>query len=619
MTKKIVWLVVSGLMALSLVMAACGPAVVEKEEVVEKEVVEKEVVEKEVVEKEVVEKEVVSPDEPKYGGTLTTFFDKDASSIDTATQAASMYYPISHMVYEQLIEDDWTRGPAGTGEYDWAGGYQKSFAGKGPYLAESWEIIPPHTWVFNLRQDVYWALDQNSEASRLVNGRQLTPEDVIFNFDRNVNTTSGYFLRQKDMSAAATMEKTGPWQVTLDVPVNTGSAGPWFMYGGAYYVTPPEEVINKYGDAQDWRNAVGTGPFMLTDYVRASQLTMIKNPNYWGKDPLEPGKGNQLPYIDRVRVLIIPDRSTQQAAFRSGKIDYLPFQVEEDAQSLMQTTKWELQKKTLIGLPFEIGMRVDLADSKWADVKVRQALKMAIDFETIKDLYYGGNAEINNSRAPAMYKAIHVPMEELPENVRALWDYNPEGAKQLLSEAGYPDGFKAKMVMPAASEFGDMAAIIKDMWSKVGVDLELQAKESATFESILYGREYEDTLLALSTSPFVSGSGSSYRGGTGGGKHNISYVNDPRGADPFIEDTHQEIQLYLLNDRAKADQLMHDKIIPYMAEQTFTIRLPNPFEYKLWQPWVKQFYGESSSGNRVNNWRFAWIDQDLKEELTGSR
>ncbi|MFC2021343.1 hypothetical protein ACFLU1_06155 [Chloroflexota bacterium] len=51
-----------------------------------------------------------------------------------------------------------------------------------------------------------------------------------------------------------------------------------------------------------------------------------------------------------------------------------------------------------------------------------------------------------------------------------------------------------------------------------------------------------------------------------------------------------------------------------LEKQTFTIRVPNPYQYELRQPWVKQFYGENSSGLRVNNWRFAWIDQDLKEE-----
>ena len=68
-----------------------------------------------------------------------------------------------------------------------------------------------------------------------------------------------------------------------------------------------------------WRNAVGTGPFILTDYLSGSAATLVKNPDYWATDPVGPGQGNQLPYIDGIQYLIIPDVSTRQAALRTGK------------------------------------------------------------------------------------------------------------------------------------------------------------------------------------------------------------------------------------------------------------------------------------------------------------
>ena len=66
---------------------------------------------------------------------------------------------------------------------------------------------------------------------------------------------------------------------------------------------------------------VGTGAFMITDFVPGSVATLKRNPNYWDKDPIGPGKGNALPYIDELRYLIIPDASTREAAMRTGKID----------------------------------------------------------------------------------------------------------------------------------------------------------------------------------------------------------------------------------------------------------------------------------------------------------
>ncbi len=74
---------------------------------------------------------------------------------------------------------------------------------------------------------------------------------------------------------------------------------------------------------QDWRNSVGTGPFMLTDFVSNSKATFVRNPNYWMKNPCGPGEGDQLPYVDGVKLLIIPDPATAVSAFRTGKLDLL--------------------------------------------------------------------------------------------------------------------------------------------------------------------------------------------------------------------------------------------------------------------------------------------------------
>jgi ferredoxin len=83
------------------------------------------------------------------------------------------------------------------------------------------------------------------------------------------------------------------------------------------------EVVEKYGSMNDWKNSVGSGPFMLTDYVKGSSATLVRNPNYWEKDPVGPGKGNQLPYLDGVRTLIEPDASTQDSLFTTGHVDII--------------------------------------------------------------------------------------------------------------------------------------------------------------------------------------------------------------------------------------------------------------------------------------------------------
>ena len=68
---------------------------------------------------------------------------------------------------------------------------------------------------------------------------------------------------------------------------------------------------------------MGNGPFIMKDFVSNSSATFVRNPNYWGKDPIGPGKGKQLPYLDRIDLFIIADTSTNQAAFRTGKLDVM--------------------------------------------------------------------------------------------------------------------------------------------------------------------------------------------------------------------------------------------------------------------------------------------------------
>ena len=83
----------------------------------------------------------------------------------------------------------------------------------------------------------------------------------------------------------------------------------------------PAEVIERYGDYKDWRNVVGTGPWILTDYIEGVSKSYIKNPDYWGFDEKYPG--NRLPYSDQLRALLMPEEATPISALRTGQIDII--------------------------------------------------------------------------------------------------------------------------------------------------------------------------------------------------------------------------------------------------------------------------------------------------------
>ncbi|MBI2853125.1 MAG: ABC transporter substrate-binding protein [Chloroflexi bacterium] len=555
---------------------------------------------------------------PKYGGTISWNELNDIRTFDYGIQACCSWG--NNMVYEELMTPDRAKSVYGDKTWDFRTNYF-GWPGFQPLLAESWETPEPGTWQIKVRQGVHFGLDPTSEASRLVNGREYTADDLIYNFKRAIQPGSSTALAQPKTAESASWERTGPWSVTLKTPVDPYAGWCWIVWGCSCgnFNQFPREVVEKYGNMNDWHNQVGTGPFFLTDYVRGSVITLTRNPNYWGKDNLGPGKGNQLPYPDQLKAYIISDISTRIASLRTGKLDMDTEISREDAQSLFRS------RPDIKYFPFvwfsapSVSARVDLPGKPFRDIRVRRALTMATDQLAIKKDLYEGYAEMGTYPANPLSKDVYVPIEKMSPTVQELYQYNPERAKQLLAEAGYPNGFKTTMIVENRSEYLDIAQIIVDMWAKVGVGVELQIKEFAVFSTMRNNHTYEDFVLTGFSPIFPHGWTQNNNLRPGGS--NIPMVNVPVGSDPIIEGFHQEIQKNAFVDMARAAEVYRTKLGPYLAEQAFWIGLPSPYMYTIWQPWVKNYAGEIEQTPRMGAQmlRFAWVDQDLKQKMTGRK
>lgn len=533
----------------------------------------------------------------------------------------------NHWVYEMMTSADWSKGPAGSGETrysDLAGMSIESWKYVWPHLLESLETPALGVWVLNVRKGVHWALNPNSEASRLVGGRELTADDIEFSitFQRDTPTASLY-INQPALARNATVERTGPWQLTLKTPVDPGVAYQWILGGsGVAFVWAKEVVVPRYKN-NDWRDVVGTGPYMLTDVVPGSVLTLTRNPNYWQKNPAGPGKGDQLPYPNGVKILIVPDLSTRVAAMRTGKVDLLGAAEDtglewEDAQSLLNTNP-KLMSVPYLGETRLVVMRLDKQNLPFSDKRVRQALMLATDFDAFKKDFYGGNAELLTwpvTPSP-ITQHIYTPVDKLPESAGSLFKYNPEKAKQLLSEAGYPKGFKTSIIVQTVTRDLDSVAIFKAMWAKVGIDLEILPREAAVYAAVNLARSYEELGFRNLQSFTAFGQRYLFQAYRGNQRTNGSYVGatSPGGYEPVIEVAFNEIQKNVIINYPKADEVVRD-LVPYVLEQAYMIPRPTPYQYRLWQPWLKNYYGESSTKFWV---AYPWIDQDLKEVMTGRK
>ncbi|MBI2851191.1 MAG: ABC transporter substrate-binding protein [Chloroflexi bacterium] len=520
--------------------------------------------------------------------------------------------PTIDLVNQGLWAGDWTKGAAGgsgTDETDWADNNDLPNL-KAGVLAEGtkWTIDETKnegTIVYQIRQGVHWALNPASEASRLVAGRELTVEDIIFHMKRVTTDTKAYLYASAPELRTANITKTGPWEVTVKVPLDA-TISAVSRFGDSIQLEAPE-VVAKYGIQTTWRVSVGTGPFFITDYIAGSTLILDRNPNYWEKDPIGRGKGNQLPYLDRVQYIILPDSSTRQAALRTAKIDQMTGFSWEDAAQMRKTSP-NLPGLETPGNKLEnVGMRTD--KPPFNDIRVRRALFMATDFEAILQSLFGGRGQIltfpysfSKSNAP-LYLGLDDP--EMPASVKELYVYNPEKSKQLLKEAGYANGFKTTALIPAADV--DAYSIYKAMWARVGIDLALDVREANVVTALQTSKEHAPLTRAGGG---LSGKFFSLPVLTPGAFPNTSMIDDP-----LINEETQKMRLVAITDMPKA-MVMFKELTKHILDRAYVLPGVQGFSTTFWWPWVKNYSGETNVGYFDARWpQYIWYDQVLKKSM----
>ncbi len=603
MKKRIVWMLVSFLMVLSLVIASCAPKEVEEKRAEEKATVVVKPEEKAVEEK--VEKEkpgILPPEVSKYGGTLCLYLTDPAGGFDEAFNMGHIGGMVTtpYFTNQQMLQGDWTKGPAGTGEQDWYNGFVGRVELLTGQLAESWEFPDDETIIFHIRKGVKF---QNKPP---VNGREFTAQDAVYNMNRIWTSKGSYqcvaYPPQYRPTSIKALDK-----YTVELKVPKIMHGQMFLVNGCFlWPDYPPETITQYGDMKDWRNACGTGPWMLTDYVAGSSQTYVRNPNYWQKDPLHPE--NQLPYIDTIKGFNIPDASTRLAALRTGKLDILGGLTWDDAESLMKSNPELKYKYWITGPTCPIG-RMDKPELPFKDIRVRRAMNMAIDRETIIRDYYRGHAIKFAFPFPPTptYSAFYTPLEEQSAEVQELFTYNPGKAKQLLKEAGYPDGFRTSIICTAAE--ADFLSLIREYFLAVGIDMTINTVELGTKTSMDRGRTFPEMIYKALVQDYQYPWRMLFLRIESA--DNVAMVDDPRFRAPY-----EELQRIIGKDAVRVSQILKE-VEKMSLELAWAVWMPGPEIYLFWWPWVQNFYSNGWGGYFTpNDWTYyCWIDQALKKSM----
>ncbi|MFC1864986.1 ABC transporter substrate-binding protein, partial [Chloroflexota bacterium] len=548
-------------------------------------------------------------EKPKYGGVLNVVPVNETLGWDQTKATPYNLYPL-FQICERLVQADWTKGPAGTNETTWVDSAYEPFNLQAPCLAESWEMPEPGTFTFQLRKGVHFALDPNNEASRLVGGREMTADDVVYTLNWVYTVPTSYYINVCAKNVPTSIKALDKYTVEVKCPDPLTAPTTLFEYIQHDIRIIAPEVVEKYGDYTKWENCVGTGPFMVVDFVSNSSTTFVRNPNYWQKDPVHPE--NQLPYVDGLTFLPIADVSTLLAALRTGKVDQFE-QVSLEDKDLLLRTRPDLQFMEYYELSPEcIYLRCDKPESPLYDVRVRQAMHMSIDRQAMVDNLFGGKAQIFSHPVDPSYKDVHVPLEQQPESVQELFEYNPDKAKQLLAEAGYPDGFKCDII--SQPEYVDWVSVFKEYFADIGVDMEIQMKEYGVWRSIGVQHSYDYMYARNIASKVANCFFKMIYWRPPDGQNNRSCVNDP-----YLEERFLEFSAHYWDYEWKVEKVK--ELVPYVTEKCWIIQLPNPAIYSCWQPWVKGYHGEVQQGylSRTMWTHFVWLDQDLKAEMTGKR
>jgi peptide/nickel transport system substrate-binding protein len=590
MKKSTIWIILVSVITIALLLISCGP---EKTSTAPGTTTSKTTTPP--------TSTTVSSDKPQYGGTFVAAQAADTAAFDCSTQFDLLGWQIS-IGNEALLVVDWAKGPAGTGETDMTASHLGQTSLFGGWLAESWELTDSETLIFHLRENAKW---WNKAPA---NGRLFTADDVVWNLKTQWENPGGNFANFFPAPIEKPVSITALDDHTVEIKCNPGKQGIQILESGARaHMMLPE----LYPTQKQWENALGTGAFMLTDYVSAVSMTFTRNPDYYGVNPVGPGKGDQLPYIETLRFPIIPDTSTQQAAFRTGKIDVLQNLAPEEFNEIKDNTRWTFESKQGYGFFNQPTGREDKPNLPFQNIKVRQAMNLAVDKVAIARDYYEGQADLMgypyNSSKPL--EPYYTPLEELPEFCQELIrGGNIEKAKQLLTEAGYPEGFKT--VIGCTANDVDILSIVKEDLSKVGIEMDIKQYETGIYWAVDRERSWDEMWFKNAKQSFMPYYMFEMR----------SESNDSAAFwdSPETQKVYEDIQKYLgIDDKIWSDELK--AVTPLVIESSFSIWMPQPYRYQVWQPWLKNYFGAVTQGNFVpfHHTYFNWIDTDLKKEILG--
>ena len=388
--------------------------------------------------------DTASTGEPVYGGSIIVGITQDLDSLDPHKAQAAGTEEVLFNIFEGLVKPD-----------------------------KDGNLVPAVASEVTIAEDGMSYTFELRKGVKFHNGEEVAAEDVIYSIKRCAGLLEEQDPNVKVISTLSCIsdivasEKDGKTFITITLSeANTELLG---------YLTCAIIPVDYKNQAD---SPVGTGPFRFVSYNPLQSFVMEKNTEYYGTAP----------YLDKVTFQISADTDSAFMELLAGGIDIFPYLTSEQAGQLTGDFNIAVGTTNLVQALF-----LNNAEKPFDDIRVRQAICYALNRQEILDMVADGKGTLIGSNMFAGFAKY------FDESLVDTYPHNIEKAKELLTEAGYPDGFSMKILAPSNYQFHvDTAQVIVEQLKQVGIEAEIVLVEWATWLSDIYrGREYQSTIVGL--------------------------------------------------------------------------------------------------------------------------
>jgi len=328
-----------------------------------------------------------------------------------------------------------------------------------PDLAESWEQPSPTEWVIKIKEGVMFH-----------DGTEMKASDVKFSLDRSLTMPKV----QHVLAEVESIEVVDDY--TVKITTKTAFAPFLFTLVHAGASILPQAYVES-GD--EFANPIGSGPYTFVEWVSGDKISVVKNENYFDADNM-----GQMP---KITFKVIPEGTSRTIALETGEVDVVDELPSNDIAKVEESPDLKMYTSASTRLDY-YGMNTAMAP--FDNELVRQAFNYAIDKESVMIVAIdGAGVETNSILAPSMlgYKASD-------------YTYDPEKAKALLAEAGYPDGFEMT-IWASGDQRKRMAEVIQANLMDIGITSTIEMLEWGTYIDALMAGEGQTFVMGWTSNP----------------------------------------------------------------------------------------------------------------------